>query len=457
MNFKHNKSNMKHISLIGGGLVGSLLSAFLSKRGYSVKVFEKRPDMRTTSGYAGKSINLALSDRGWKAIKALGIEAKIREIAIPMYKRVMHHQNGQLSEQPYGKNDQAIFSVSRGGINIALMDLAEKDYGVEFMFQHRCTAFNLQEGKATFVDDVTHEQRQVESDLFIAADGAFSAGRLHQQTTIDRFDYQQFYIDFGYKELHIPAGPDGHYLLEKEALHIWPRGNYMLIALPNTDGSFTCTLFFPFEGSPSFKELDSADKADAFFKEQFRDAYDLMPDFKHDFMHNPTSSLVTVKCWPWVNGNHLALIGDAAHAIVPFFGQGMNCGFEDCTVLNHLLDSFNDDWSLVLPEYQRLRKPDADAIADLALRNFVEMRDLVANPVFLLRKKIEAWFSDLHPDKWVPAYTLVTFSPEVRYSEALRRGMAQEKIMDEVMQMPDIENQWNSAQVEQLILSKVKS
>jgi kynurenine 3-monooxygenase len=448
---------MKHISLIGGGLVGSLLSAFLSKRGYSVKVFEKRPDMRTTSGYAGKSINLALSDRGWKAIKALGIESKIREIAIPMYKRVMHHQNGQLSEQPYGKNDQAIFSVSRGGINIALMDLAEKDYGVEFMFQHRCTAFNLQEGKATFVDDVTHEQRQVESDLFIAADGAFSSGRLHQQTTIDRFDYQQFYIDFGYKELHIPAGPGGNYLLEKEALHIWPRGNYMLIALPNTDGSFTCTLFFPFEGSPSFKELDSADKADAFFKEQFRDAYDLMPDFKNDFMHNPTSSLVTVKCWPWVNGNHLALIGDAAHAIVPFFGQGMNCGFEDCTVLNHLLDSFNDDWSLVLPEYQRLRKPDADAIADLALRNFVEMRDLVANPVFLLRKKIEAWFSDLHPDKWVPAYTLVTFSPEVRYSEALRRGMAQEKIMDEVMQMPDIENQWNSAQVEQLILSKVES
>jgi kynurenine 3-monooxygenase len=182
-----------------------------------------------------------------------------------------------------------------------------------------------------------------------------------------------------------------------------------------------------------------------------------MPDFKNDFMHNPTSSLVTVKCWPWVNGNHLALIGDAAHAIVPFFGQGMNCGFEDCTVLNHLLDSFNDDWSLVLPEYQRLRKPDADAIADLALRNFVEMRDLVASPVFLLRKKIEAWFSDLHPDKWVPAYTLVTFSPEVRYSEALRRGMAQEKIMDEVMQMPDIENQWNSAQVEQLILSKVES
>ncbi|MEY4109664.1 MAG: hypothetical protein RLZZ46_18 [Bacteroidota bacterium] len=435
--------------------MGSLLSAFLSKRGYAVKVYEKRPDMRTTAGYAGKSINLALSDRGWKSIRSLGIESQIRDIAIPMYKRVMHHQNGSLSEQAYGKNDQAIYSVSRGGINIALMDLAEKKYGVEFAFQQRCTSFDLRAGKATFVDDVTHTQKEVQADLFIAADGAFSSGRLHQQMNIDRFDYQQFYIDFGYKELHIPAGPGGKHLLEKEALHIWPRGNYMLIALPNTDGSFTCTLFFPFEGSPSFKELDTAEKAELFFKEQFRDAYDLMPDFIHDFMNNPTSSLVTVKCWPWVNGDYLALIGDAAHAIVPFFGQGMNCGFEDCTVLNQLLDKYQDDWSRVLPEYQELRKPDADAIADLALRNFVEMRDLVADPSFLLRKKIEAWFSDLHPDKWVPAYTLVTFSPDVRYSEALRRGLAQEKIMDEVMQIADIASNWKSAQVESLILSKI--
>lgn len=448
---------MKQISLIGGGLVGSLLSAFLSKRGYKVKVFEKRPDMRKSSGYAGKSINLALSDRGWKAIKLLGIESQIREIAIPMYKRVMHHVDGKLSEQPYGKNDQAIYSVSRGGINMALMDLAERDYGVEFVFQHRCISFDLQGGKASFMDDASQKQKQEVADLFIAADGAFSSGRLHQQMHIDRFDYQQFYIDFGYKELHIPPGPSGVHLMEKEALHIWPRGNYMLIALPNTDGSFTCTLFFPFEGSPSFKELDNAEKADAFFKEQFRDAYDLMPDFRNDFMNNPTSSLVTVKCWPWVNGDHLALIGDAAHAIVPFFGQGMNCGFEDCTVLNQLLDHYHDDWSLVLPEYQRLRKPDADAIADLALRNFVEMRDLVADPSFLLRKKIEAWFSELHPDKWVPAYTLVTFSPEVRYSEALQRGLTQEKIMDQVMQTPGLDQDWKNDTIENLILSKLKA
>ena len=448
---------MKNISVIGGGLVGSLLSAFLSKRGYKVRVFEKRPDMRSSSGYAGKSINLALSDRGWKAIKALGIESDIQKIAIPMYKRVIHHVDGHLSEQPYGKKDQAIYSVSRGGINIALMDLAEKKYGVEFKFLHRCSAFNLQAPEATFIDDSNHKEVSETADLFIAADGAFSSGRLHQQLSIDRFDYQQFYIDFGYKELHIPSGPDGIHLIEKEALHIWPRGNYMLIALPNIDGSFTCTLFFPFEGSPSFKELDTVEKARDFFAKQFPDALALMPDFNSDFRNNPTASLVTVKCWPWVNENHLALIGDAAHAIVPFFGQGMNCGFEDCTVLNELLDRYQDRWEEVLPEYQKLRKPDADAIADLALRNFVEMRDLVADPQFLLRKKIEAWFSDLHPDKWVPAYTLVTFSPDVRYSEALQRGLIQEKIMDEIMSTPDIANIWNSKQIEEKILSRIAS
>ena len=265
----------------------------------------------------------------------------------------------------------------------------------------------------------------------------------------DSFQYQQYYIDFGYKELTIPPGENGGFRMEKNALHIWPRGNYMLIALPNTDGSFTCTLFFPFEGSPSFQSLDTPEKARDFFNSTFPDASEMMPTLEQDFAHNATSSLVTVKCFPWVREDRFALIGDAAHAIVPFFGQGMNCGFEDCAVLNGLMEKFEDNWDRIMPEYQRLRKPDGDAIADLALNNFVEMRDKVADPKFLLQKKIEARFSAKYPDKWIPAYAQVTFSPHIRYSEALRNGNRQERIMQDVMSMPDIEKIWDNEQIEQ--------
>jgi kynurenine 3-monooxygenase len=243
--------------------------------------------------------------------------------------------------------------------------------------------------------------------------------------------------------------------MKKEGLHIWPRGNYMLIALPNPDGSFTCTLFFPFEGDPSFKSLDTAEKARKFFDETFPDASKMMPHFEEEFMNNPTSSLVTVKCNPWIRNGNFALIGDAAHAIVPFFGQGMNCGFEDCSVLNGLIEKHNENWPLILEEYQSLRKPDGDAIADLALNNFIEMRDRVADPKFLLQKKIEARFSGKYPDKWIPAYSQVTFSPHIRYSEALRNGNRQEGIMKDIMLIPDIENKWDSEEVEQMILARI--
>ena len=289
-------------------------------------------------------------------------------------------------------------------------------------------------------------------DLLFGSDGAYSAARLTHQLQHDKFQYQQYYIDFGYKELNIPAGSNGGFLMEKKALHIWPRGNYMLIALPNIDGSFTCTLFFPFEGEPSFKSLATKEKVDAFFKATFADAYDLMPGLAHDFFANPTSSLVTVKCFPWVREDKFALIGDAAHAIVPFFGQGMNCGFEDCRVLNGLIDKHNEDWDLILGEYQTLRKPDADAIAELALNNFVEMRDKVADPKFLLQKKIEAAFSKKYPDKWTPAYSQVTFSPQIRYSDALKNSIKQEAIMQQVMAIDGIENSWGGIAVEEKML-----
>ncbi|HRG58928.1 MAG TPA: NAD(P)/FAD-dependent oxidoreductase [Bacteroidia bacterium] len=445
----------KDITLIGAGLVGSLLSIYLAKKGYQVHVYERRNDMRKSSNYAGRSINLALSDRGWKALSEIGIANDIKEIAIPMYGRFLHALDGSTAFQPYGKEGQAIYSVSRAGINCKLMDLAESHQNVKLHFEMRCSGVDLKNNQAIFIDN-NNTEHKIHSDLIFGSDGAFSAARLTQQTNIDRFDYQQFYIDCGYKELNIPAGPNGTFLLEKNALHIWPRGKYMMIALPNKDGSFTCTLFFPFEGEKSFAALQTKEAVKTFFDAEFKDAVPLMPTLLDDFFNNPTSSLVTVKCFPWTVEDKLALIGDAAHAIVPFFGQGMNCGFEDCSVLNGLMEKHNNDWNKILPEFQNLRKPDSDAIADLAIGNFIEMRDLVADPMFLLRKKIEAKFNEKYPEKWIPAYSMVTFSPHIRYSEALKKGQFQDKIMDEVMQMPNITNTWDSNEIEQFMLDKLK-
>lgn len=441
----------KQITIIGAGLVGSLLSIYLSKRGNKVTIYERRPDMRKEAISAGKSINLALSDRGIKALEEVGIMDEIRKIAIPMHGRFLHNADGSTAYQAYGKEGQFINSVSRGELNRKLMDLAEQ-HAVKIRFNEKCESVNWTNYEAVFSNTEKGCTSQVRSDLLFASDGAYSAGRLSYQLHHDRFQYQQYYIDFGYKELNIPAGDNGSFQIEKNALHIWPRGNYMLIALPNTDGSFTCTLFFPFEGTPSFRSLGTPEKARAFFNETFADASALMPTLESDFMNNPTASLVTVKCFPWVKEDRFALIGDAAHAIVPFFGQGMNCGFEDCRVLNGLIDKHKENWLDILAEYQLLRKPDGDAIADLALNNFVEMRDKVADPKFLLQKKIEAGFSAKYPEKWIPAYAQVTFSPHIRYHEALKNGERQEAIMKQVMAIPGIEEKWNDAEIENLML-----
>lgn len=441
----------KDTIIIGAGLVGSLLSIYLSKRGYKVKIFERRPDMRKEQMSAGRSINLALSDRGIKALEEVGIMDDIKKIAIPMHGRFLHNADGSTAYQPYGQEGQYINSVSRGELNKKLMDLAEAN-GAAIFFGEKCETVNWKKNIAHFENTGAPVTSSFAFDLLFGSDGAYSAARLTHQLQHDRFQYQQYYIDFGYKELTIPAGSNGEFLLEKNALHIWPRGNYMLIALPNMDGSFTCTLFFPFEGATSFKSLDTKEKVAIFFKETFADAYCIMPTLTEDFFHNPTASLVTVKCFPWVREDKFALIGDAAHAIVPFFGQGMNCGFEDCRVLNGLIDKHQEDWSLILDEYQALRKPDADAIAALALNNFVEMRDKVGDPKFLLQKKIEAAFSKKYPDKWTPAYSQVTFSPQIRYSDALKNSIKQEAIMQQVMAMEDIEKKWDDTAVEEKML-----
>src|SRR5690606_20567080 len=254
------------------------------------------------------------------------------------------------------------------------------------------------------------------------ADGAYSATRLQHMLNHQQFNYHQHYIDCGYKELSIPAGVDGHFLLEKNVLHIWPRGDYMLIALPNNDGSFTGTLFFPFEGKKSFEQLKTPGNVLDFFNKEFPGIPQLVPDLTNQFFINPTSSLVTVQCYPWVRDGKFSLIGDAAHAMVPFFGQGMNCGFEDCFILNQLMNKYLHQWEIILEQFQQLRKPDADAIAEMAINNFLEMRSKTADPIFLLQKKIEAVLNDKFPDKWIPSYSLVTFNPHLRYSEAYARG-----------------------------------
>lgn len=429
------------VVIVGGGLVGALLATLLGRRGYRVHVYERRPDMRIFGYVGGRSINLALSDRGIRALERAGIADRILPLTIPMYGRMIHHEDSTLDFQPYGIAGQAIRSLSRALLNQRLLEIAAELPTVELHFEWRCIGVEPDIPAATFVHTATNEHRRIQCDVLIGADGAFSAVRdaLHYR---DRFNYCQEYLEYGYKELSIPAADGGGFRLEPNALHIWPRHSFMMIALPNTEGTFTCTLFLPFEGEISFEQLRTAEQVRAFFLRNFPDAIEHMPTLLEDFEHHPTSSLVTIRCYPWVIGR-TALIGDAAHAIVPFYGQGMNAGFEDCRILDELLERFSDDWDAALAEYQRIRKPAGDAVAQLALDNFVEMRDKVADPLFLLRKKIEVLLLEHFPDLYTPLYTLVTFTPDVSYDEAYRRGQANEQIITAIMALPDIAHRWN--------------
>ena len=438
--------NKDSIAIIGAGLVGTLLSIYLTKRGYKISLLERRPDMRKGNTGGGRSINLALSNRGLKALHEVGIDEQIRKTAIPMHGRMVHPLNSSANFQVYGKQGQFINSISRSGLNMVLLDEAER-LGVDIQFGCRIESVDLLNtrivhGQQPIGDrEMGYGLSTIDYGLMIGADGVYSSVRNAFQVS-DRFDYSQTYIEHGYKELVIPAGPNGEFLLDKNALHIWPRESFMLIALPNPGGDFTCTLFFPFDGTTSFSSIKNKEDVRQFFEKYFPDVIPLMPNYEEDFLNNPSSSLVTVRCFPWVKGpltskgGNCLLIGDAAHGIVPFFGQGMNAGFEDCRILNELLDKHKDDWQKVLPEFQQQRKPDTDAIAQLALDNFIEMRDLVADPEFILRKKIEAKLHQLYPDKWIPLYSMVTFQENIRYSEAYNIGQRQKKIMDEVLASP---------------------
>jgi len=424
------------ITLVGSGLTGPLLGIELKKRGHAVTLYERRPDMRRVKISAGRSINLALSTRGIHALRAAGIWGEMQKIIIPMRGRMMHSVAGELSFMPYGKDaTEVINSISRAELNIALMNAAEAR-GVTIEFNRRCVGYDARTGELRLRDEESGNERGVESEIVIGTDGAASAIRLAMQTSLPRFNLAQQYLDYGYKELTIPAGKDGeHHLaahqLDKHALHIWPRGNLMLIALPNIDGTFGCILFLPFEGKGSFAELDSNAKVRAFFEAQFPDALRLMPGLIENYNSNPVGAMVTIKCSPWHMDGRALLLGDAAHAIVPFFGQGLNCAFEDVTVLLELLDRGNKDWEHLFAEFEAARKQNTDAIADLALENFVEMRDKVADPRFLFRKKVELALEARYPGHFVPKYAMVTFH-RLPYSVALSRGRIQDGMLGEL-------------------------
>ncbi len=444
----------KPVILIGAGLAGSLLAIYLARRGYRVDVYERRPDMRETQIAAGRSINLALSVRGLHALQEVGMDDAMLSISIPMKGRMVHPLSGDVNFQPYSRNPhEHINSISRGELNIQLMNRAEATRGVRFFFNHRCTGMDLISGDVYLRNEITGEDIIAVGEAVIGTDGSASAIRMEMLRS-GRFNFFQQYEEHGYKELTIPPADDGGFRIEKNALHIWPRGTYMLIALPNLDGSFTVTLFYPMRGDPSFESMDTPEKVWSFFETQFPDALQHMPTLLEDYFTNPVGSLLTVKCWPWFMGDKACLLGDAAHAIVPFFGQGMNCAFEDCSVLDDCIGRHEGNWKSIFADYTERRKANADAIADLALENFIEMRDQVADGRYLLKKKIEKQLADRFPERFVPKYEMVSFH-RIPYAEAMQRGRIQESILDQLADHADTGREPDWKKAESLIQSQL--
>ena len=441
------------ITLVGAGLNGPLLAIGLAQRGFRVEIYERRPDMRKVRMRGGRSINLALSTRGIHALTQADLWKEMQTIAIPMKGRMMHSVASELTFQRYGKDDaEVIYSISRSELNIALMNAAEVQ-GVEIVFQQRCSGINLKEGSLQLRDEVTGESRTLDSKVVIGCDGSASAIR-SEMLRQSRFNFSQQYLNYGYKELTIPAGANGKHALETHALHIWPRGNHMLIALPNVDGTFACILFLPFEGADSFAQLNTHSEVVEFFRARFPDAVPLMPGLAENFFANPTGAMVTIQCSPWHAEGRVLLLGDAAHAIVPFFGQGINCGFEDCTQLLELIGEHSGDWAPIFAEFEKRRKVNTDAIADLALENFVEMRDRVGDARFLFRKKVELALEAKLPKVFVPKYSMVTFH-RIPYATALERGRVQDRILTELCEGIERVEDLDWSKAEQLITSQL--
>ncbi len=444
----------QHITLIGAGLVGSLLAIYLARRGYTITLYEKRPDMRTTRISAGRSINLALANRGIRPLEELGLMQQVRDIIIPMTGRMLHDENGHTLLVPYGQRPhEVIYSVSRGELNKLLMTAAEATGKVEIVFDTGIEQIDFDTQRIRLKNDRTGSVQDESFELLIGADGGGSLVRKAMDTLhgVASVEEKLFH---SYKELTIAAGPGGSFQIEKNALHIWPRGDFMMIGLPNNDGSFTMTLFAPDQGKISFAALHDKTSFTAFFEQNFADALKLMPDAADTYFNNPTGFLGTVHCPNWTVPGKALLIGDAAHAIVPFHGQGMNCGFEDCFDLNQLLTQHNDNWDAVFAAYEAARKPNAEAIALMAQENYVEMRATVRDPKFQLKKTVGFELEKRWPEKFSPRYSMVMFQ-HLPYAEALRRGRINDGILAELCDHIDQPEQVDYALAENLILQRL--
>jgi len=438
----------RKVIIVGAGPVGSLLGIFLAERGNTVEIYERRPDPRLAGDREGRSINLALSRRGFDALEPAGLKEEIMALATPMKGRVIHPVSGALGFQPYGKDDsEVIYAVSRGELNRALLTAAEARPGVTIHFDQRCMDVDVKAKHAVFRNEVTGISYHAEADTIFGADGSGSVVRL-AMSRVPRISSSQQYIEYGYKELTIPAGPHGKFQFEKNALHIWPRGGYMLIALPNLDGSFTGTLFFPFEGEESFDTLSHHLAVDQFFDKVFSDAARLIPDLAHRFLANPTGALATIAVTPWNIDDSVAVIGDAAHGIVPFLGQGLNCALESVVLLVELLDRSQGDWSNGFKAFNQSRKADTDAVAEMALDNFVEMRDRVADAKFLLKKQVELQLEKRFYPRFIGRYAMIQFH-RTPYGQALERGKINEKILSDLCKEIDSPSDldWKSAEI----------
>ena len=417
--------------LIGSGLAGGLLAAYLGRRGYDVDLYERRADPREGNMVGGRSINLALSTRGIQALEQIGIADEVLKHAIPMRGRMIHpaRAGDRIIFAPYDVDpNKHINSIGRAALNTTVIEAAQRYPNVRVHFNHKCIGVDIDSATAHLFNTSTNQPLSASADSIIGVDGAFSAVRQSMQLKIDNFQYDESYLAHGYKELTIPPGPNGSWQMEKNALHIWPRKSFMMIALPNPDGSFTCTLFWEFEGPRSFATTKTDDDIRRFFEEEFPDAVPLMPNLLDDFRNNPTGSLVTIRCAPWFYKDGVALVGDAAHAVVPFYGQGMNAAFEDCVVLDECLEKFPHDRHRAFAEYFERRKVNADALADLALENFIEMRDKTASRAFRAKKKLDHFLEAALPGIYLPLYTMVTFT-RIPYSDAARRAQLQDRII----------------------------
>ena len=440
---------MERICVVGAGLVGSLLSNYLAREGYEVHLFDRQHDPRRGRRHTGRSINLTICERGFASLDRVGAGDRVREISVPCYGRYIHSVDGTVDYQPYGNHREAIHSVARNELNDVLVDMALGQSGIHVHFEEKCLDVDLDSPEVVFQSLRTNEVTRFKADRLFGADGANSRVRAAMQM-VPGFRQRQEFFEQAYKEISVPAAPNGDWALPADAIHIWPRRHYMLIGFPNRDRTFTFALHMPFEGDPSFASIRTPDALLELFRRSFPDALPYVPNLVEDFFGRPESKMITVRCAPWTHGEKAALIGDAAHAIVPSYGQGANSGFEDCSVFYDCLQAANGNWGQALRDYEASRKPNADAIAELALEHFHELRDFVGSSEFLLRKELERWVSDLYPDRYAPLYSLISFT-NVPYAEALRQDREQRTLVDRLLKVPNVREKLGSPEIREMV------